>query len=149
MADTHNPFAAPGLDEKTRENQQASQWNRTHVKEESVPNTVEQKNAKIAREEKVRQDKLAEIQEIKVQIDKKNDDLTKLTLKQNEQVALLNVENEKAKELIREDIVNLQDKQKQLAEEAKVESEEAKILREHGGLESNIPINHPYWRLRQ
>jgi len=28
------------------------------------------------------------------------------------------------------------------------ESEHAKILKEHGGLESNIPINHRYWRIR-
>ena len=30
----------------------------------------------------------------------------------------------------------------------KEESEHAKILREHGGQESNIPINHHYWRIR-
>lgn len=24
----------------------------------------------------------------------------------------------------------------------------AKILKEHGGLEAQIPINHPYWRIR-
>lgn len=23
-----------------------------------------------------------------------------------------------------------------------------KVLEEHGGLESHIPINHPYWKLR-
>lgn len=28
------------------------------------------------------------------------------------------------------------------------ESEHAKILREHGYLESNIPIHHHYWRIR-
>jgi hypothetical protein len=28
------------------------------------------------------------------------------------------------------------------------EPEYMKILREHGGLESNIGINHPYWKLR-
>jgi len=28
------------------------------------------------------------------------------------------------------------------------EPEHAKILREHGGLESNIPVNHHYWRIR-
>jgi hypothetical protein len=30
----------------------------------------------------------------------------------------------------------------------KNESEHAKILREHGGLESNIPVNHLYWQTR-
>ena len=28
------------------------------------------------------------------------------------------------------------------------ESEHAKILREHGYLESNIPIRHHYWKIR-
>ncbi len=30
----------------------------------------------------------------------------------------------------------------------KVELEYQKILRENGGLESNVPINSPYWNLR-
>jgi len=38
------------------------------------------------------------------------------------------------------------------AEETKVafhsEPEHSKILREHGGMESNIPIGHLYWRIR-
>lgn len=33
-------------------------------------------------------------------------------------------------------------------EEMKEELEYAKILRAHGGLESNIPINHKYWKIR-
>ncbi len=28
------------------------------------------------------------------------------------------------------------------------EPEYIKALREYGGLESNIPINHPYWKMR-
>lgn len=28
------------------------------------------------------------------------------------------------------------------------ESNKARVLREHNMLESNIPINHPYWRMR-
>lgn len=32
--------------------------------------------------------------------------------------------------------------------EQKEESEHAKILREHGGLESNIPVGHYYWTIR-
>ncbi len=28
------------------------------------------------------------------------------------------------------------------------EPEHSRILREHGGLESNIPIHHRYWRIR-
>lgn len=33
-------------------------------------------------------------------------------------------------------------------EEIKDESEHAKIFREHGGLESNIPVHHHYWKIR-
>ncbi len=28
------------------------------------------------------------------------------------------------------------------------EPEHSKILREHGGMESNIPVGHLYWRIR-
>ncbi len=33
-------------------------------------------------------------------------------------------------------------------EEVKEEPEYMRILRECGGVESNVPINSPYWRLR-
>jgi hypothetical protein len=28
------------------------------------------------------------------------------------------------------------------------EIDPVKVLKDHGGLESNVPINHPYWRKR-
>lgn len=33
-------------------------------------------------------------------------------------------------------------------DEIKKNFDHKRVLTEHGGLESNIPINHPYWRYR-
>lgn len=41
-----------------------------------------------------------------------------------------------------------EDSVKTVEEPVKEELEYQKILREYGGIESNIPINSPYWRLR-
>lgn len=58
-------------------------------------------------------------------------------------------ESKKEKIKIREvktEEVNLEDEINQ--ERIKNEPEYAKILREHGGLESNIGIGHKYWKIR-
>lgn len=50
-------------------------------------------------------------------------------------------------EVSKETIKLMEDKPSEEAkEEAIKESRNAAILREHGGLPSNIPVNHPYWQ---
>jgi len=59
------------------------------------------------------------------------------------------VEEPKIEPVKVEPVVESAKEETEKVEETKVEEEEyQKILREHGGMESNIPMNSPYWKLR-
>lgn len=58
------------------------------------------------------------------------------------------VDFQKPAETLPEDIEKVIHKH-EVAGKYKEDNEAAKILNEHGGLESNIPLNHPkYWKIR-
>ena len=99
-------------------------------------------------EGEVRLEKIKKMEDLKIQLTNKQQELKYLTAKQEEAKGITNNENEAEKNIINKDIIKLQEEIKILGDETKVESEHARILREHGGLESNIPHNHVSWRIR-
>lgn len=48
----------------------------------------------------------------------------------------------------KEEVVKAVEEKEEIKTPKREPSPREKILREHGMLESNIPVNHPYWKMK-
>jgi len=118
------------------------------VVDEPLPKTAEEKSALLAKADAEKAEKMQKVADLQVQLESKRVEYRSEVQKSEADKAKFAAKEDAKLAVYRDDIAKLEGEITKLVEEAKVEPRYIQILREYGGLESNVPLTSEYWRLR-